>query len=110
MFYCIVVHLSTVTLSQLGEDAEVGVGFTYRGSSHHRNGAARHVIDMVRQYRLLSKLGEYCTALNDSVLRVSHGQNMEKLKSSVLVHGLVGGIKSGPKTPAWISYIFSNFV
>jgi hypothetical protein len=106
MFYCIVAHLSTITLSQLGEDAEVGVGFTYRGSSHHRNGAARHVIDMVRQYRLLSKLGEYCTALNDSVLRLSQGQNMEKLKSSVLVHGLVGGIKSGPKTPAWISLHF----
>jgi hypothetical protein len=43
---------------------------------------------------------------NDSVLRLSQGQNMEKLKSSVLVHGLVGGIKSGPKTPAWISLHF----
>jgi hypothetical protein len=31
MFYCIVAHLSTITLSQLGEDAEVGVGFTIGG-------------------------------------------------------------------------------
>jgi hypothetical protein len=86
MFYCIVAHLSTITLSQLGEDAEVGVGFTYRGSSHHRNGAARHVIDMVRQYRLLSKLGEYCTALKGTVRPVWICIRVVSLESPLKAH------------------------